>query len=429
MADRSALSRKNSDPYSRSEASIAVSPPSDWDEGKSSTNSPPAVRSASATPSSLARLFSTTAPVGPTSSPAIDSVPQIDRPSGAATLRVKKQSMPPWEIRDSVLIINEIDYDNTHIKELLDSRPDIHSVLVQPEYVMSPMVDLLKQFASISTIKTLKFDFYANALEGTIYFLNFNTECNTALSSLLESNTSLTRLDFSNQDISSDLVDAIALGLKHQTSLQVLDVTGVCRTLDSNSIHFKGKLGRGIAAIISQNGGLSSILASRQSMDGEDAILIAGALSKNTTLKTLVLDKNNITIEGSRSIFNAITENKQSALIKLDLSGCEIDISVAQSIAECLKANATLKNVLIGTVPDTTSLKIILEGVLDNKTLTTLHYFPLANPDQEYSAVCQQLAVALGNRATLATPQSSLLPNSSNGTSTNYKGSSGMELS
>ena len=76
-------------------------------------------------------------------------------------------------------------------------------------------------------------------------------------------------------------------------------------------------MGDGIAAVLSVDSGLSSLLASHQSIDDEDAMLIAGALKKNTSLTTLVLGNNKLEEKGSRAIFDAIRKNKVTVQPKL----------------------------------------------------------------------------------------------------------------
>ena len=414
MADRNALIRKSSNSYSCSEASDAGSSSSKWDQDEPSPHPSPVVRLACPARSSLL----------PPSSALAGSGPQPALPGATAIRQALPKSTPPLEIHGDVLVVNSIYYDNSNIRYLLANHPDIRSVLVRPEYVLASMVDLLDQFTEISTVTTMKFDFELTALAGRCFSFRFDGQCGKALSSLLANNTVLTELDFSRQEICIDILEEIAIGLNQQTTLQVLDLTGDMRRprdLNLYSPDFMGKMGGGIAAIIGANAGLSSILASYQSMDDEDAMLIAGGLRTNTRLKTLDLAENNVGDKGCAAIFNAIRKNKHSALIKLDLSGCRIDTGAAKSIAKCLKTNATLIDISIGMVPDAASLKIILDGLSKNKTLIALQFVGIEDRDQKYSAVCHQLSVELQSRAARAAAQPVLR--------TNYSSRTGKEFS
>jgi hypothetical protein len=410
MADRNALDRTYS--HSRSEASDAGSSSSKWDQDESVTPAPPVVRPAAATQSS-------TLPSSSSHSPAAPTLP-------AVASRAQPASRPALEIHDGLLAINSIHYDNRNVKDVLMAHPDIHRVTIQPEYVLASMVDLIGQFKDISTVTTLKFDVDINASTGPRF--NFDAQCGSALANLLAGNASLEKLDLSGQRIFSDLLDDIALGLKQQATLGVLDLTGRKsrpRDLDLHSPDYMGKMGDGIAAIISASTGLSTILASRQSIDDDDAMPIADALRKNTSLKTLVLAENKVAEKGCAAIFDAIRKNKKSALVKLDLSGCKIDIGAAKSLAKLLKMNTTLVNIAIGTVPDTASIKIIHEGLSRNKTLVTLHFHKIEDSDRKYSDIWQQLSVELQNRATRAATQPRFMANASTMSSTAATGNGG----
>ena len=408
MADRIALNRSNS--FSRSEASDAGSSSSKWEQ-----DDPVAVSTPVAKPGSPTQLLALALP--PSSPPhpiahtlptVTGSGPQPGTSNPTVTSRVQPVSRPAVELHAGVLAINVIDYDNTNIRNLLVANPGIHSVLIQPGFVLHSIIDLFGQFATISTLATLKFDFRVNRGNYPEILSDLDMECCNAIGYLLASNSSITKLDFSNQRIFVNLLDNIALGLSRQTTLKVLDLTGerlAPRNLDMNSPKFMGKMGDGIAAILSMGSGLSSLLASHQWIDDEDAMLIAGALKKNTGLTTLVLGNNKLEEKGSRAIFDAIRKNKKTALTKLDLSGCVINGSAAKSLTGLLKKNTSLVDIAIGTVPDTECLKAIYDGLAKNKSLLYLQFSSMPNPDEKFQKIWLQIDAHLKERKIAAAGQ------------------------
>lgn len=336
------------------------------------------------------------------------SGPQPGTSDAITTSRVQPVARPPLELNAGVLVINEIDYDNTDIRDLLVANPGIHSVLIQPDFVLHSIIDLFGQFATISTLATLKFDLHLNRGHYPEIISDLDTECCNALRNLLASNSSITKLDFSNQRIFANLLDYIAIGLSKQTTLKVLDLTGRrrdSRNLKMYSPGFEGKMGKGIAAIISLGSGLSSLLASHQSIDDEDALPIAGALKKNTGLTTLVLADNDVGEKGSAAIFDAIRKNKKTALLHLDLSGCRINPSAAKCLANLLKKNTSLIEISIGTVPDTECLKAIYDGLAKNKTLIDLRFASMPDPDEKFQKIWLQIDAHLKQRKIAAAGQ------------------------
>jgi hypothetical protein len=281
-------------------------------------------------------------------------------------------------------------------------------VLIQPDFVLHSIIDLFGKFATISTLATLKFDFRVNRGDYLEIVSDLDTECCNALGYLLASNSSITKLDFSNQRIFANLLDDIALGLSKQTTLKVLDLTGerlALRNLNMNSPGFMGKMGDGIAAILSMGSGLSSLLASNQCIDDEDAMAIVGALKKNTGLTTLVLGNNELGEKGSRAIFDAIKKNKKTALTKLDLSGCVINVSAAKSLGSLLKKNTSLVHIAIGTVPDAECLKAIYDGLAKNKSLLNLKFASMTYPDEKFPKIWLQIDAHLKERKIAAAGQ------------------------
>lgn len=411
MADRIALNRSNS--FSRSEASDAGSSSSKWEQ-----DDPVAVSTPVAKPGSPTQLLALALP--PSSPPhpiahtlptVTGSGPQPGTANATVTSRVQPVSRPALELHAGVLAINVIGYDNTNIRNLLVANPGIHSVLIQTEQVFSSMsmIDLFGQFVAISSLTTLKFDFVVNHGDRPWPIPDLDQECCEALTDLLASNSSIRNLDFSDQTIFAVFLYNLASGLGKQTTLKVLDLSGARPTGPRNiKVHRPqnlGKMGDGIAAIISVDSGLSSLLASHQSIDDEDALLIAGALKKDTGLTTLVLANNEVGEKGSAAIFDAVRKNKHTALLHLDLSGCRINVSAAKCLANLLKKNTSLLEIVIGTVPDTECLKAIYDGMSKNKSLLNLQFASMPNPDEKFQKIWLQIDAHLKERKIAAAGQ------------------------
>ena len=243
--------------------------------------------------------------------------------------------------------------------------------------------------------------------------------CGDELIHLLKFNRSLTKLDFSNQCIHSDLLYKVASGLGENTTLQVLDLTGIrpCagevnyyRSIESHTI------GSALAKIIGNSGSLSSLLAFHQCLDDIDAGAIAVALKKNVSLTELRLADNKLDERGSAAIFDAVRKNRNTALRTLDLFGCRIDRGTAESLAKLLKKNRSLTELAIGTVRDPIDLQRIRKGLSKNKSIVTLRFTWMPNPDEKLQEVAQQIDADL-KRRNLAAVQSGVPADTAGSTS------------
>ena len=101
---------------------------------------------------------------------------------------------------------------------------------------------------------------------------------------------------------------------------------------------------------------------------------IGNMLKKNKTLKFLNISDNPIGDDGISAVASGIKTNTSTALIELNISGCEFHSEGIKSIAAVLKSNKTLKSLnLSENHVGNNEISTLACGIQDNITLTELH--------------------------------------------------------
>ena len=183
----------------------------------------------------------------------------------------------------------------------------------------------------------------------------------------LKSNTTLTKLDLAENPIGGTGAERLSESLKHNTSLSYLalqvqdnkieaEIKQACARNMTSSIR-NGKdatttelglsnfwiddnLASGIADMLRGNTTLTSILLDRNQIGTAGAKQLAIALELNRTLVSLILYSNQIGDEGAKQL--AVALNSNTTLRMLNLSRCEIGNVGAGKLAEMLRSNITL---------------------------------------------------------------------------------------
>jgi Ran GTPase-activating protein (RanGAP) involved in mRNA processing and transport len=210
------------------------------------------------------------------------------------------------------------------------------------------------------------------------------------IASTLKRNTTLTRLDLSNNKIGDAVATQIAAALKGNTILRRLGLgcneirdEGVRQiasalkenttltSLDLEQIGIGDKGVSQIAEILKENTTLIRLNLGGNKIRGEGGIQIASALKKNKTLTHLRLQKNNINGEAAIQIASALKEN--TTLTRLDLGENNIGNKGACQIASALKKNTTLTSLNLEQIGiGNKGARQIALALKENTTLTSL---------------------------------------------------------
>ena len=161
----------------------------------------------------------------------------------------------------------------------------------------------------------------------------------------LSSNTSLTYLDLSSNEICDSGAASLSQALSVNTSLTYLD-------LSSNKIYNSGAAS--LSQALSVNSSLTYLDLSSNEICDSGAASLSQALSVNTSLTYLDLSSNKIYNSGAASLSQALSVN--SSLTYLDLSSNRILHSGAASLSQALSVNTSL------TYLDLSSNKIYNSG-------------------------------------------------------------------
>jgi Ran GTPase-activating protein (RanGAP) involved in mRNA processing and transport len=206
--------------------------------------------------------------------------------------------------------------------------------------------------------------------EGETKLKLFNSELSDAdvkdIAMALKDNHTLKVLDLSYNTISAAGAKDIAMTLKDNHSLTVLD-------LSHNLISDAGT--KDIAMVLTDNDTLTELNLGHNQVSAAGAEDIAVALIENRTLKVLNLANNQISDAGAKDIARALKDNH--CLTLLDLGDNQIIAAGAKDIAIVLKDNNTL--LLLDLSYNTISAagaKDIAMVLKDNHSLTKLdlHY-------------------------------------------------------
>jgi len=145
-------------------------------------------------------------------------------------------------------------------------------------------------------------------------------------------NASSTKWDFTNQNITGNGAKTIVGEIKRYKQMEIL-------ALGYNMLFNTGV--RAIADELKKNSTLKYIgLQGNNITDKGGITVLADALKQNTTLLALWLDGNKITDDGAIALAEALKQNK--TLISLSLSGNNISYEGAKVIVEALEENKKL---------------------------------------------------------------------------------------
>ena len=237
------------------------------------------------------------------------------------------------------------------IKE--DERP-LHNIS-NVEYRTAFFCDCLKEDNTLQSLKISRNKIFTDE-SGRIANVVMMTKA-------IQINTTLQKLDMSNNSISDHGAAAISDSLKINVSLQELN-------LGWNNITTEGAKKIAEAIQVTKTLQTLNLLSNNISDDGTAAI--SDSLKINVSLQELNLAYNKITTEGVKKIAEAIQVTK--TLQKLDLWNNNISDDGAAAISDSLKINVSLQELNLAMNNITTEgAKKIAEAIQVTKTLQTLN--------------------------------------------------------
>ena len=364
MADPRILSRRDS--HSHSDVSDAVS---------SSTSPRDTDPSASAAPAPVMRS-------GPPGQRTL-LVPDVNAPTlpahGApvAALAVLQQATCPatpiaapsewaWDARAGILTLNKVFIFEEEIRDLLENYPDAQHVVVQPDLVTDSALRLIGLLGAATKVTSIHFSRPINSRGGTDARPYLDSHSAEALADLVKKNPALTKLAFSKCPyITSEFFNALANHLKDNLTVVAIEISN---SGDVPMEQTESLLGQAIAGLLSKNRGVRTVIAPANRISGSGAAAIGAALARNKSLTTLDLGFNGIDSDGARALFDGLRKNKKTALSRLDLSRCAMDERSAKSLAKLLKKNTSMTEIIVGNVKDPEGRRHIANGVSANKS-------------------------------------------------------------
>ena len=257
------------------------------------------------------------------------------------------------------------------IKE--DERP-LHNIS-NVEYRAAFLCDCLKEDNILQSLKISRNKIFTDE-SGHIANVVMMTKA-------IQINTTLQKLDMSNNSISDHGAAAISDSLKINVSLQELDLAG-------NKITTEGA--KKIVEAIQVTKILQKLNLCNNNISDDGAAAISDSLKINVSLQELNLAGNKITTEGAKKIAEAIQVTK--TLQKLNLYNNTISDDGAAAISDCLKINVSLQELNLAENKITTEgAKKIAEAIQVTKILQKLNISNNNISDDGAAAISDSLKI------------------------------------
>ena len=203
---------------------------------------------------------------------------------------------------------------------------------------------------------------YLNITSNQLMVTGISDAGAVALAQALHHNSTLWKLDLSNNSIGDAGAVALAQALHHNSTLGELD-------LSNNSIGDAGAVA--LAQALHHNSTLWKLHLSNNSIGDAGAVALAQALHHNSTLGELNLSNNSIGDTGAVALAQALHHN--STLGELNLSNNSIGETGAVALAQALHHNSTLRelNLSNNSIGDTGAVALA-QALHHNSTLGVL---------------------------------------------------------
>lgn len=257
--------------------------------------------------------------------------------------------------------------------------------------------DVLKENHSIthldlSSVKNLKDNEYLKILASTLKANNAITtlslqNCNLddenakIIATILENNKNITTLNLGNihggqpNTFSTEGIKNIVSALKDNPTPVSLDFQFIEKESPDRFAEFielRSEKVKVFASALEQNyQGLVGLSLQRNQLGNDNAKILASALKRNTTLRSLQLGVNNLGNEGAKTIADALTENKSLRELNLEYNGIERE--GAKVIASLLEKSGSLTSLDVGyNEIDNEGVTAIARALVSNRTLEVL---------------------------------------------------------
>ncbi|KAL1520857.1 hypothetical protein AB1Y20_022418 [Prymnesium parvum] len=205
-----------------------------------------------------------------------------------------------------------------------------------------------------------------------------------ALFAPLRSDSRLTELDVSDNDLDAAAADAMGEALRSNTTLAQLNAS-------SNLLG-----GKGLAAGLAANRGLTHLDVSDCKLAAEGSELI-GALATNTSLRKLIVNDSKLTEDIGEALDAALRAN--STLVELNLSYNKLGPDAVPRFAAGLGANTALTDLNLSDCSLGAGAGALADALATNRALTKLDVGTNQLPD----AAGERIFDALAHNASLVT--------------------------
>ena len=276
------------------------------------------------------------------------------------------------------------------------------SLLAFSEYLSgSSTLTKLQLFDSFFDYSNRGLNALAQALHTNCVLTHLDLGCNdirdeiaVALSKALESNTTLSYLNLSNdpdwcEQISPSGASALARALLKNSTLK-------CLVLGSNFIRDSGA--RAFADALQKNSSLTQLDVSENDIGDLGTEAICKALQSNHVMTHLILSSNTIVDSGVEALARAL-QSPATQLSCLDLAGCNITSLGVETLAGALQTNRSLTHLDLASSLRSCSAKALVRALQSNRSLTHLNLSGNCISDTEAILLAETL---LDQNSTLA---------------------------
>ena len=217
-------------------------------------------------------------------------------------------------------------------------------------------VELARTFGTCLEVQEADLD--ENRIEGK----GIGDAAAAVLAAVLETNTTLTNLNLSGNNLCPAGAESIAAALKTNTTLTNLG-------LDDNNLGPAGAAS--LATALKTNTSLKSLDLSDNNLGPAGAESLATALKTNTSLTSLDLSGNNLGPVGAESLATALKTN--TSLTDLNLMLNNLGPAGAESLAKALETNTILRSLYLpGNNLGPAGAELLATALKTNTTLTNL---------------------------------------------------------
>lgn len=167
-----------------------------------------------------------------------------------------------------------------------------------------------------------------------------------------------------------------------EAGLKVADTTELFKALEKTHLeHLKLEIvtvgirgAQQLALLLQKNSTLRSVTLQRTKIQAKGAVAIASALQNNTTLSALRIPSNNIGPKGAQALADALKVN--NSLLVLDVRDNMVCSAGAKALAQMLTVNTKLEELHVcGNTISDDGIVAIAESLLVNKSIKTLSLF------------------------------------------------------